>query len=46
MLIKPEGKQVEISWFSQEIEMWQSSRKVSGEEVLPELNLNLEWIWG
>lgn len=45
-LINPEDKQVEIYRSRQDVEVLQSPSSVSGEEVLPELTLNLEWIWG
>ncbi|ABW32311.1 conserved domain protein (plasmid) [Acaryochloris marina MBIC11017] len=44
-LINPEDKQVEIYRPGQEVEVLQSPSSVSGEEVLLEFSLNLEWIW-
>lgn len=44
-LIDPETKQVEIYRSSQEIEILDNPKTLSGEGVLPEFILNLESIW-
>jgi Uma2 family endonuclease len=45
-LINPEDKQVEVYRPGQEVEVLRSPSTVSGESVLPEFTLELEWMWG
>jgi Uma2 family endonuclease len=44
-LINPEDKEVEIYRPGRKVEVVRSPEKLSGEEVMPEFILNLEWIW-
>lgn len=44
-LLNPEDKQVEIYRPGQAVEILQSPASLSEELVLPELTLNLEWLW-
>jgi Uma2 family endonuclease len=44
-LINPEDKQVEIYRPGQPVEVLQAPTRLTGEFVLPEFTLNLEWLW-
>jgi Uma2 family endonuclease len=44
-LIDPQDRQVEIYRPGQSVEILQAPAVLSGESILPEFTLNLEWVW-
>ena len=44
-LIDPKGKQVEIYWLGQAVEVLENPTTLSGEAVLPGFTLSLTRIW-
>jgi Uma2 family endonuclease len=44
-LLNPEDKQIEIYRPGQPVEVFQAPATLSGESVLPDFTLNLEWFW-
>ncbi len=44
-LLNPKDRQVEIYRAGQAVQMLQAPTALSGEDVLPNFTLNLDWFW-